>query len=226
MISSGLLYWAWPQAMPMLAEVKTSRPPMENGALERLLDAERDRVGLVRVADVVQQDRELVAAEPGERVALPQAGLEPARHGDEQFVAHQVAEVVVDDLEAVEVEIERREWAAGAPLLELFEPAAEPLDEHGAVAQPGQRIEEPGAVRPLRRRPRAPWYRSAIPRCGADAGRRRAPRDRGTGTAGRCRPRGGSGARAGSGRPCRRDARRAPPSARRGRRHGRARTTR
>ena len=33
MISSGLLYWARPKAMPMLAEVKTSRPPIEKGAL-------------------------------------------------------------------------------------------------------------------------------------------------------------------------------------------------
>ena len=32
MISSGLLYWDRPKAMPMLAEVKTSRPPIEKGA--------------------------------------------------------------------------------------------------------------------------------------------------------------------------------------------------
>jgi hypothetical protein len=36
MISSGLLYWARPKAMPMLAEVNTSRPPMEKGALSAL----------------------------------------------------------------------------------------------------------------------------------------------------------------------------------------------
>ena len=146
MISSGLLYWAWPKAMPMLAEVKTSRPPIENGALQRLLDAKRDRVGLVRVADLVQENRELISAQPGERVALPQARLEAARHRGEQFVADQVAKAVVDDLEAVEIEIERRERAGGAPLLELLEPAPEPLHEHRAVAQPGQRIEKSGAL--------------------------------------------------------------------------------
>ena len=46
-----------------------------------------------------------------------------------------MAEAVVDDLEAVEVEIERRESAADAPLLELVEPAPEPLHEDRAVAQ-------------------------------------------------------------------------------------------
>ena len=57
----------------------------------------------------VQENRELVAAEPRERVALPQARLEAARHRDQQLVADQVAEAVVDDLEAIEVEIEDRE---------------------------------------------------------------------------------------------------------------------
>ena len=93
----------------MLADVKTSRPPIENGARQRVLNPERDGVGLRLVAEPVQQNRELVAAEPGERVARPQARLEPPRHGDEQRVADQVAEAVVHDLEAIEVDVERRE---------------------------------------------------------------------------------------------------------------------
>ena len=60
-----------------------------------------------------------------------------------------MAETVVDDLEAVEVEIERRESAAAGPFLELFEAAPEPLDEDRAVAKPGQRIEESGAMKRL-----------------------------------------------------------------------------
>ena len=134
MISSGLLYCARPNAMPMLAEVKTSRPPIENGALSAFWMRKATALACVLVAERVQQNREFVAAEPGEHVALPQARLEPARHGDQQLVADQVAEAVVDDLEAIEVEIEHREPAAAAPLLELVEPASEPLDEHRAVA--------------------------------------------------------------------------------------------
>ena len=57
-----------------------------------------------------------------------------------------MAETVVDDLEAVEVEIERRESAAAAPLFELFEATPEPLHEDRAVAQPGQRVEKCGAT--------------------------------------------------------------------------------
>ena len=135
----------------MLAEVNTSRPPIENGALSASWIRNAMALACCVVAEPVQQNRELVAAQPGERVALPQARLEPARHRDQQLVADQVAEAVVDDLEAIEIEIEHREPAAAAPLLELVEPAPEPLDEHRAVAQPGQRIEEADAAQPLLR---------------------------------------------------------------------------
>src|SRR5437773_9429279 len=56
-----------------------------------------------------------------------------------------MAETVVDDLEAIEIEIERRELAAAGPCFELVETAPEPLHEDRAVAKPGQRIEECGA---------------------------------------------------------------------------------
>ena len=81
---------------------------------QRLLDPEGDAVGLAVVAESVQEDRELVAAEAGEHVALSQARLEPPRHRDQQLVADQVTEAVVDDLEAIEIEIEDRERGADA----------------------------------------------------------------------------------------------------------------
>ena len=137
--------------MPMLAEVNTSRPPIENGALSASWIRKAMRVGLAVVAQPVQQDRELVAAEAGQRVALTQARLEPARRRDQQLVADQVAEAVVDDLEAIEIEIEDRERVADAPQPELLEAAAEALDEHRAVVQAGQRIEEADAAQPLLR---------------------------------------------------------------------------
>ena len=65
----------------------------------------------------VQQNGELVAAQPRQRVSRPQARLEPARHRDQQLVADQVAEAVVDDLEAIEIEIEHREPVADAARL-------------------------------------------------------------------------------------------------------------
>ena len=190
MISSGFAYWPRPKAMPMLAEVKTSRPPIENGVAQRVLNPERDGVGLLLVAEPVQQDRELVAAEPGERVALPQTRLEPARHRDQQLVADQVAETVVDDLEAIEVEVERREPSSPRRCLNSSRRRPSRSTNTDAVAEAGQRIAEPGAAASARARATARSCRSAIRRCGWPACRRRARRRRGTGTADTCRPRG------------------------------------
>ena len=60
-----------------------------------------------RVGDVLDQDRELVPAEPGHCGASAQGAqgaLQPAGHGDEQFVAGGVAAGVVDVLEVVDVD--------------------------------------------------------------------------------------------------------------------------
>ena len=52
-------------------------PADRKGRAQRFLNPERDGVGLLLVAELVQQNGELVSAQPGERVALPQARLEP-----------------------------------------------------------------------------------------------------------------------------------------------------
>src|SRR5205814_3729793 len=99
----------------------------------------------------VQEDRELVAAEPRQDVPLPQARLEAARRRDQQLVADHVAEAVVDDLEAVEIEIQHREAAADPRTARFVEMPAEALDEDGAIAQAGQGIDEADAAQPLLR---------------------------------------------------------------------------
>src|SRR5262245_52236988 len=82
---------------------------------------------------------------------MPQAGLQAARGSDQQLVADQVTQAVVDDLESIEVEIQDRELVADATQLELFEAPPQPLHEHRAVEEPGQRIEESDAAQPLLR---------------------------------------------------------------------------
>ena len=82
--------------------------------VQRLLNPERDAVGLAVVHETGQENGEFVTAETGKGISRPQARFEPARDGDEQLVANEVAEAVVDDLEAIEVEIEHRETAADA----------------------------------------------------------------------------------------------------------------
>jgi len=135
--------------MPMLAEVNTSRPPIEKARSARPECGTRWRWP-DSVVELVQENRELVSAQPGERISLPQARLETTRRCGEQLVAHRVAEAVVDDLEAVKIEIERRESAAAALCFELLEAASETLHEDGAVAKAGQRIAESRAAEALR----------------------------------------------------------------------------
>ena len=83
-------------------------PCRPNGTASAIWIALRDPGRLPGVADVLEQHGELVAAEPRDGVAGAQAGLEPPRDRHQQLVARGVAEAVVDDLEAVEVEEERR----------------------------------------------------------------------------------------------------------------------
>ena len=53
--------------------------------------------------DTLQQDGELVAAEPGQRVAGPESGADALGDRHQELVAGVVAEAVVDDLEPVDV---------------------------------------------------------------------------------------------------------------------------
>ena len=88
------------------------RADLELGAVEhervveRLQDLLGDGLGAVRV-QARADEHELVAAEPGEQVAGARDVADPARHLAEHLVAGGVPERVVDELEVVEVEVER-----------------------------------------------------------------------------------------------------------------------
>src|SRR6266511_5400699 len=75
---------------------------------QRRRDAFRDSRRRALARDVVEQHRELVAAEPRDDVAGAQRLFEPRRDHLEQIVAGLVAEAVVYELEAVEVEKDDR----------------------------------------------------------------------------------------------------------------------
>ena len=68
---------------------------------------------IVRLAEVVHEHRELIAAEVGQRVLGPHAGGEASRHRGQEVVSREVAEAVVDALEPVEVEDEDPERVIG-----------------------------------------------------------------------------------------------------------------
>ena len=95
-------------AIPIDAPMNSSRPSIRNGSLQAVQDALGDDGRLARVADVVEQERELVAAQPGDGVVRAERTFQAACDRLEQLVAAGVAEAVVDDLEAVEVEEQHR----------------------------------------------------------------------------------------------------------------------
>ena len=88
----------------------------------------------------LDQDRELVAAQPRHRVRGPGAGEEPLRRRDEQPVALGVAQAVVHRLEVVEVEEQHRDRVPAAA--GQRQRVAHPVPEQRAVGEPGERIVE------------------------------------------------------------------------------------
>ena len=98
----------------MLTRTTIGRSPSSNGGV---------RVARIRAAacsasagiGLLDDDRELVAAEPGDGVAGAGHDLEPLGDGHEQLVALGVAEPVVDGLEVVEVQEQDRGRSAPRP---------------------------------------------------------------------------------------------------------------
>ena len=97
------------------------RPPQ---LLDYLLGNDRGVLGLRQLG---QQDGELVPAHAGQRVAAAQTGLQARGHALEQLVALGMAEGVVDQLEAIEVDEQQRDQAAIAP--RRHQRDAEPVEE-------------------------------------------------------------------------------------------------
>ena len=108
--------------------------------MDRLADLPRDLGGVLLGADARDEQRELVAAEARDRVALADVLLDPLGDLAQQLVADRVAERVVDDLEAVEVEEED-----GQPLVVpvgLGHGERQAVVEEQAVGQVRQRVVE------------------------------------------------------------------------------------
>ena len=84
-------------------------------ALERAGEPQRELDGRAAVGQPAQQHRELVAAEPRERVAAPQRAAQPFGDVAQEPVAVVVAERVVDLLEPVEVDQQQADRPAAHP---------------------------------------------------------------------------------------------------------------
>ena len=88
-------------------------------------------------ADRGLNHRELVAAEPRDKIGLADAAPDAGRHRLEQFVADMMPERIVDALEFVDVDIKQSELLAAAGSLQL---ALDLFAEQHPVRQVGQRV--------------------------------------------------------------------------------------
>nr|WP_254185397.1 hypothetical protein [Nocardioides panacis] len=114
---------------------------------ERAADPVGEHLHVPQVVEVLAQQHELVAVQPGQGVARPQQPGQPTTHPAQQLVAHLVAVRVVDLLEAVEVDEQDRRLGAGAlrTTAGLLDPflQQEPVRQagqgvvHGQVLEPG-----------------------------------------------------------------------------------------
>ena len=99
------------------------------------------------LADPLAEQGELVAAQPCQRVAGAEQPLEAPRDLDQHLVSGGVTEGVVDELEAVEVEVDDREALGGA----ASRRHPHPVREQGPVWEPGERVMERLPGKPLLR---------------------------------------------------------------------------
>ena len=106
--------------------------------LEQLDDPLGDLRRLLRPGGVLEQDRELVAAEPGGGVADTDARRQSLGDLEQHAVAGGVTEAVVDRLEVVEVEEDHRELEVLAP--RPGQSVADALVEQRAVGELRDRI--------------------------------------------------------------------------------------
>ncbi len=109
-----------------------------DGMGKRAQETPRDADGILFIGEVRQDDGEFVAAHPAKRVIFAQTGFEPLADGAEEAVAGVVAEGVIDELEAVEVD----EHEADIAMLAARDGnrLVKTVFEKGAVGQSGERI--------------------------------------------------------------------------------------
>jgi len=92
--------------------------------------------GLFRSADVLEEDRELVAPHPEQHVAVADATLDARGGNPQQLVTRVMAQAVIHNLEAIEVQEHHGESPSGAARATRHR--IQLLGEAGAVREAGQ----------------------------------------------------------------------------------------
>ena len=127
-------------AIPTLADGVSPAPGHGQRLLERAAQPLGDRECLRFVGQVLEQHRELVAAEAGGSVLRAERLIDAAGDCAQQLIADGVTEPVVDGLEVVQVEEDHRDPGSGAP--EAGERMLHAILEQCAVREPGEPVVE------------------------------------------------------------------------------------
>src|SRR5919197_1830510 len=106
--------------------------------LEGIGDAFGCRAGLVKAADVLEQNRELVAAEACDGVLFAHGCSQSTGDLTQEDVARLMSERIVDYLEIVQIEEEQGDRRPASP--SAHEGMREPVDKQGAIRQPSQGV--------------------------------------------------------------------------------------
>ena len=121
--------------MPIDTPTWTVTPSTTIGSLMESMSRRRDPLEQLARLEALDEHGELVAADARRRVGVADDGVDAIGEGDDHGVADVVAELVVDRLEAVEVEVQQRDRLAepveaGQRLVEVF------VEQHAVRAGP------------------------------------------------------------------------------------------
>jgi hypothetical protein len=109
-----------------------------NGSPSARISFSAMRAASVAPATLHDDHLELVAADARDGVVVAQRRAQPARDLLQQLVADVVAQRIVDELEAVEVDEQHRHLLVEP--LRLRQRLAQPIHQHRAVGQAGERV--------------------------------------------------------------------------------------
>ena len=138
-------------ATPMLQWTKISCSAISNGFSSAEMDAGVHCVGVLLVSsELLDEDRELVTAEPRDGIRGPDAGVEPYGHLAKEVVSRRVAQRVVHRLEVVEVHEQNRETAPVA--MDARDRVAHPVLEQRPVGKAGEGVVEGLVAQPVLKR--------------------------------------------------------------------------
>ena len=107
------------------------------GLDDQLADSLRKRGRICRLLHLGHDDGEFVAAQTGNRIRLSGAATQTVGDQFQQLIADRMAKRIVDALELIEIEAKDRQAFAA---FDAFEFVLQPLSQHNAIGQVGQRV--------------------------------------------------------------------------------------